>query len=55
MLVTMQRTVLVPYTFKDGLTVPPGLSVNFTALQHSMDEDLHGPGADTFDPKRWAR
>lgn len=51
--VTMQRTVLVPYTFKDGLTVPPGLSVNFTSLQHSMDEDLHGPNADTFDPKRW--
>lgn len=53
----MQRTVLTPYTFKDGgLTVPPGLSVNFTALQHSLDANVHGPGAaDTFDPKRWAR
>lgn len=51
----MQRTVLVPYTFKDGgLTVPPGLPVNFTALQHNLDPDIHGPGAeDTFDPKRW--
>lgn len=51
----MQRTALVPFTFKDGLTIPPGLSVNFTALQHSLDEDVHGPRADTFDPKRWTR
>ncbi|KUI74457.1 hypothetical protein VM1G_10188 [Cytospora mali] len=49
----MQRTVLVPYTFKDGLTVPPRLSVNFTSVQHSMDEDIHSSNADTFDPKRW--
>lgn len=50
---TMQRTALVPYTFKDGLTVPAGLSVNFAALQHSLDEDIHGPNAAAFDPKRW--
>lgn len=51
----MQRTVLVPCTFKYGLTVPPGLSVNFTAMQHNLDEDVYGPNANTFDPKRWAR
>lgn len=50
---TMQRTALVPYTFKDGLTVPAGFSVNFTALQHSLDEDIHGPNAAVFEPKRW--
>ncbi|KAI3390271.1 hypothetical protein diail_10727, partial [Diaporthe ilicicola] len=51
---TMQRTVVVPYTFKDGLTLPAGISVNFTSLQHSMDKDVHGADADTFDPRRWA-
>lgn len=53
--VTMQRTVLVPYTFKDGLTIPLGLSVNFTARQHSLDEDIHGPHADMFDAYRWVK
>ncbi|KAJ4423380.1 hypothetical protein N0V82_001984 [Gnomoniopsis sp. IMI 355080] len=52
---TMQRTAIVPYTFKDGLTVPAGFSVNFTAVQHSLDEDIHGPNAAAFDPKRWIK
>lgn len=52
---TMQRTVVVPYTFKDGLTIPPGLSVNFTSLQHSTDRDLYGPDVKTFEPKRWTK
>lgn len=51
---TMQRTVVVPYTFKDGLTLPAGISVNFTSLLHSLDRDAHGADADIFDPKRWA-
>ncbi|KAI3395695.1 hypothetical protein diail_993 [Diaporthe ilicicola] len=52
---TMQRTVVVPYTFRDGLSLPLGISVNFTALQHSMDRALHGPDVDTFDPRRWVK
>lgn len=50
---TMQRTVVVPYTFKDGLTLPAGISVNFTSLQHSMDPDAQGADANNFDPGRW--
>lgn len=52
---TMQRTVVVPYTFKDGLKLPSGLSVNFTSLQHSMDRNLYGTDAETFEPKGWAK
>lgn len=51
----MQRTALVPYTFKDGLKVPAGFSVNFTALQQSLDDDVHGPNAAAFEPKRWIK
>lgn len=51
---TTQRTVVEAYTFKDGLTLPAGISVNFASLQHSMDQDTHGADADTFDPWRWA-
>lgn len=50
---TMQRTVVIPYTFKDGLTLPAGISVNFTSLQHSMDPDAQGADANNFDPSRW--
>lgn len=52
---TMQRTVVVPYTFKDGLTLPAGISVNFTSLQHSTDRDSQGADSDNFDPKRWVK
>lgn len=52
---TMQRSIVVPYTFKDGLTLPAGLSVNFTSLQHSMDQDLYGSNVETFEPQRWAK
>lgn len=52
---TMQRTIVAPYTFKDGLTLPAGLSVNFTSLQNSMDRDLYGPDVEMFEPKRWAK
>lgn len=51
----MQRTLIAPYSFKGGLTGPPGVSVNSTSLEHSLDSDLHGPKATTCDPKRWAR
>lgn len=51
---TMQRSIVVPYTFKDGLTLAAGLSVNFTSLQHSMDQDLYGSDVENFEPKRWA-
>lgn len=52
---TMQRAVVQPYTFKDGLSLPAGISVNFTSLQHSMDQDIYGAVVETFDPKRWLK
>ncbi|KAL1855260.1 hypothetical protein Daus18300_011166 [Diaporthe australafricana] len=52
---TMQRTVVQPHTFKDGLSLPAGISVNFTSLQHSMDQEIYGADADTFDPRRWLK
>lgn len=49
----MQRTVISPYTFKDGLHIPAGFSINFPSMQHSLDAELYGPDVNSFDPKRW--
>ncbi|KAI0469764.1 cytochrome P450 [Xylariaceae sp. FL0804] len=51
---TVQRTVMVPWTFKDGLHLPPGTFISFPSQQVNLDDDNY-PDATSFDARRFLR
>ncbi|RYP81367.1 hypothetical protein DL769_002013 [Monosporascus sp. CRB-8-3] len=51
---TVQRTAMVPWTFKDGFQLPAGTNISFASQQLNLDNDVY-PNATTFDAKRFLR
>lgn len=47
-------TVAEPFTFKDGLTIPPDTTLAFASYNHNFDPDVHEEPT-KFDPKRHLR
>ncbi|KAJ3530947.1 hypothetical protein NM208_g7714 [Fusarium decemcellulare] len=53
-LVTMQRTSVSGFTFRDGLHIPANTQLAFPNQHLNWDDDVHDE-AKTFDAKRWVR
>ncbi|KAI1406848.1 cytochrome P450 [Hypoxylon sp. FL1857] len=51
---TVQRTALVPWTFKDGFHLPTGTLISFASQQLNLDDDIY-PSAASFDARRFLR
>ncbi|KAB5575413.1 cytochrome P450 [Coniochaeta sp. 2T2.1] len=50
----VQRVAMVPWTFKDGLTIPTGTTLVFPGYHHGTDPSVH-PDPEKFDFKRHLR
>ncbi|KAI0120158.1 cytochrome P450 [Nemania sp. FL0031] len=51
---TVNRVVMKPWVFKDGLKLPVGTQISFPTYQYTLDAEVHqSPSA--FDPKRHLR
>ncbi|KAI1120675.1 cytochrome P450 [Nemania abortiva] len=48
---TVNRMVMKPYIFKDGLILPAGTQISFPTRPYSIDETVHSDPL-AFDPKR---
>nr|QHD43134.1 P450 monooxygenase [Chaetomium globosum] len=53
-LVTMQRSAVVDYVFKDGLRLPKHTQILFPTCEFNRDEDVH-QSPDVFDPWRFLK
>ncbi|KAH9883542.1 cytochrome P450 [Xylariomycetidae sp. FL2044] len=51
---TVQRTSVVPFTFKDGFHLPAGTFVSFPSQQLNLDDEVYTAAA-TFDARRFLR
>jgi ent-kaurene oxidase len=50
----VQRVAVVPWTFKDGLTIPAGTKMAFPNYHYGRDATFN-PQPDVFDPRRHLR
>lgn len=51
---SLQRIAQVPWTFKDGFSIPAGAMVAFPGYHQAHDPELH-PDPETCDPRRHLR
>lgn len=51
---TMQRIAMEDFTFKDGLTIPAGISIFLPSRLLGHDPDIHADASE-FDAKRWKK
>ncbi|KAJ8128347.1 hypothetical protein O1611_g5287 [Lasiodiplodia mahajangana] len=53
---TVNRVVMKPWAFKDGLKLPVGTQISFPTYQHMLDEEVQqNQNPSAFDPKRHLR
>ncbi|KAI0410364.1 cytochrome P450 [Xylaria grammica] len=52
--VTVERMVVVPYRFDDGLQIPAGTQLSFPNQQLNLDDDVY-PDAETFQADRFLK
>ncbi|KZV74109.1 cytochrome P450 [Peniophora sp. CONT] len=53
-MLSLQRWIIKPFTFSNGVSVPSGYQIASAAEMLQVDSAHHGEHAVTFDPWRWA-